>query len=110
MGSQQYGKTISDTQTLANGVSIAYNGVAATLRIDIAEQNTFSAGWNSICAIPEKLRPKFSYLNFPLVDNSANTNDENYPIFGKIQNGDFSIYIFPSRLTVHPGGCVTYVL
>lgn len=110
MGSQQYGKTISEIQTLATGVSIAYNGVAATLRVDISTQQAFGTGWNSICAIPEGLRPKFSYLPFQLTDSSANINDDNYPLFCRILNGDFAVYAYPSRLKIQPVGCVTYVL
>ena len=106
----QYGKTVSAMQTLATGVSIIHNGIAATLNVDFAAQQTFSAGWNSICAIPEGLRPKSTRLRFVLIDNYASTNDDNYPIFGRIYNGDFAIYAFASRLTIQPVGCVTYVL
>ena len=104
------GKTISEIQTLATGVSISYNGVAATLSIDFEAQQAFDVGWNSIATIPSKLRPKVSYLRFSLADNYVNTNEENHPIFCRISNGDVAVYAFPGDLTMHPVGSVTYVL
>ena len=95
---------------MATGVSIAYNGLAATLSVDFAEQRTFDVGWNSICAIPEGLRPKFSRLRFSLTDNYASVNEDNYPLYCRILDGDFALYVFPSHLTVQPVGSVTYVL
>lgn len=103
-------KIQTQTQTLDGNISVTYTDSIATLSINYSESQSFTAGWNSICTIPDGIRPKIPFLRCALLDNSAKTNGDNHPVFCRIAEGNVSIYAFSDNLSMQPIGCVTYVI
>lgn len=90
------------------GVWLDQNGHEATLRFRLGERSFAPNQWNTICTLPEGVRP-VGPINFVLYDNLLNNNEEQRPILCEISGENVNIYAFADKTTMAPYGSGTFI-
>ena len=99
----------STSLQLSEYIALIHSGNVVHIDIYIAS-TTYSAGWNTIGTIPEKLRPGLD-LQVVAMDNGASSREDSFPIQLRITtSGAINAYIWPSHLTAQIYGNVTYII
>ena len=96
------------SEEIVIGVWLDQNGHEATLRFRLGERSFAPNQWNTICTLPEGVRP-VGPINFVLYDNLLNNNEEQRPILCEISGENVSIYAFADKTTMAPYGSGTFI-
>ena len=96
------------SEEIVIGVWLDQNGHEATLRFRLGERSFAPNQWNTICTLPEGVRP-VGPINFVLYDNLLNNNEEQRPILCEISGENVNIYAFADKTTMAPYGSGTFI-
>ena len=96
------------SEEIVIGVWLDQNGHEATLRFRLGERSFAPNQWNTICTLPEGVRP-VGPINFVLYDNLLNNNEEQRPILCEISGENVNIYAFADKTTMAPYGSATFI-
>ena len=96
------------SEEIVIGVWLDQNGHEATLRFRLGEHSFAPNQWNTICTLPEGVRP-VGPINFVLYDNLLNNNEEQRPIPCEISGENVKIYAFGDKTTMAPYGSGTFI-
>lgn len=96
------------SEEIVIGVWLDQNGHEATLRFRLGEHSFAPNQWNTICTLPEGVRP-VGPINFVLYDNLLNNNEEQRPILCEISGENVNIYAFADKTTMAPYGSGTFI-
>lgn len=96
------------SEEIVLGVWLDQNGHEATLRFRMGEHSFAPNQWNTICTLPEGVRP-VGPINFVLYDNLLNNNEEQRPILCEISGENVNIYAFADKTTMAPYGSGTFI-
>ena len=96
------------SEEIVRGVWLDQNGHEATLRFRLGERSFAPNQWNTICTLPEGVRP-VGPINFVLYDNLLNNNEEQRPILCEISGENVNIYAFADKITMAPYGSGTFI-
>ena len=96
------------SEEIVKGVWLDQNGHEATLRLRLGERSFAPNQWNTICTLPEGVRP-VGPINFVLYDKLLNNNEEQRPILCEISGENVNIYAFADKTTMAPYGSGTFI-